>query len=194
MKGKWAAGIPPRNFTWIVKDALAVSERPGGFAPNHRRVRRQEEIIWLRVQGFDRVVSLLPSPHNLQAYDEGGLTCSHVPLPAVGSVREAMVGLYRALDGWLGAGERILLHQEELADRLLGVVGGYLLWSGRLPGGPQATAVVEHLTSRQMGPQGRELVAQAETLKRVQTAGNLRGAVGSSMPDAEGPTDPLVAG
>ena len=29
MKGKWAAGIPPRNFTWVIKDHLAVSERPG---------------------------------------------------------------------------------------------------------------------------------------------------------------------
>ena len=65
VKGKWAAGIPPRNFTWVIRDRLAVSERPGGFAPSHRRVRRQEEIIWLRVQGFTRVVSLLPSPHNL---------------------------------------------------------------------------------------------------------------------------------
>ena len=60
MKGKWAAGIPPRNFTWVIKDHLAVSERPGGFSVNHRRVRRQEEIIWLRVQGFGRVISLLP--------------------------------------------------------------------------------------------------------------------------------------
>ncbi len=58
MKGKWAAGIPPRNFTWVIKDRLAMSERPGGFAPNHRKVRRQEEIIWLQMQGFTRVVSL----------------------------------------------------------------------------------------------------------------------------------------
>ena len=70
VKGKWAAGIPPRNFTWVIKDRLAMSERPGGFAPNHRKVRRQEEIIWLQVQGFTRVVSLLPSSHNLQAYEE----------------------------------------------------------------------------------------------------------------------------
>ena len=32
-----------RNFTWVIKDRLAMSERPGGFAPNHRKVRRQEE-------------------------------------------------------------------------------------------------------------------------------------------------------
>ena len=60
MRGKWAAGIPPRNFTWVIQDQLAMSERPGGFAPHHRRVRRQEEIIWLRVQGFSRIVSPAP--------------------------------------------------------------------------------------------------------------------------------------
>ena len=87
MKGKWAAGIPPRNFTWVIKDRLAMSERPGGFAPNHRKVRRQEEIIWLQMQGFTRVVSLLPSSHNLQAYEERALASEHFPLPQAGDVR-----------------------------------------------------------------------------------------------------------
>ena len=84
VKGKWAAGIPPRNFTWVIKDRLAMSERPGGFAPNHRKVRRQEEIIWLQVQGFTRVISLLPSSHNLQAYEERSMASVHYPLPASG--------------------------------------------------------------------------------------------------------------
>src|SRR5436309_2896636 len=79
MKGKWAAGISPRNFSWIIKDHLAVSERPGGYARSHRPVRRQEEIIWIREQGFDRVVSLLPSPHNLHSYDEAGVVAVHIP-------------------------------------------------------------------------------------------------------------------
>ena len=48
MKGKWAAGIPPRHLTWVLPEVLAVSERPGGQATTHRRVRRQEEVIWLR--------------------------------------------------------------------------------------------------------------------------------------------------
>lgn len=164
MRGKWAAGIAPRNFTWIVKEQLAVSERPGGFAPNHRRVRRQEEIIWLRVQGFDRVVSLLPSPHNLAAYDDGGLAWSHFPLPAVGDAREQMAELYGQLEAWMAAGERLLVHQEELGDRVMGVIGGYLLWTGRLAGGPQAIAVVERLVGHQMGPVGRDLVAQAAAM------------------------------
>jgi hypothetical protein len=165
VKGKWAAGIPPRNFTWVVQDQLAMSERPGGFAPNHRRVRRQEEIIWLRVQGFTRVVSLLPSPHNLAAYEEGELAWSHFPLAPVGDQRDALSELFGELDRWLRAGERVLIHQEELGDRVMGVVAGFLLWSGRLPGGPQAIAAVERLAVRQMGTQGRDLVAQAVGLR-----------------------------
>jgi len=159
VRGKWAAGIPPRNFTWIIKDELAVSERPGGSAPNHRRVRRQEEIIWLRVQGFNRVVSLLPSPHNLAAYDEGEVAWSHFPLGPGADTNEVLADLYANLDSWLSAGERILLHQEELGDRVMGVVAGYLLWAHRLAGGPQAIAVTERLVGRQMGPLGRDVVA-----------------------------------
>ncbi len=164
MKGKWAAGIPPRNFTWVIKDRLAMSERPGGFAPNHRKVRRQEEIIWLQVQGFTRVVSLLPSSHNLQAYEEKSMASVHFPLPPSGDARAMLADLYRELHTRLGAGERVLIHQEELGDRVTGVMAGYLLWSERLPNGPQAITVLEHMTGHPMGPSGRELVAFAAEL------------------------------
>jgi hypothetical protein len=170
VKGKWAAGIPPRNFTWVIKDRLAISERPGGFAPNHRKVRRQEEIIWLQVQGFTRVVSLLPSSHNLQAYEELDLSSVHFPLPPAGDVRTNLLELFRDLHGRLVSGERLLIHQEELGDRVIGVVSGYLLWSGRLPSGPQAVTVLEHITGHAMGPPGRELVAFAGQLPPVRSA------------------------
>ncbi|HUP70517.1 MAG TPA: hypothetical protein VM142_11995 [Acidimicrobiales bacterium] len=164
MKGKWAAGITPRNFTWVIKDKLAISERPGGYARNHRKVRRQEEIIWLREQGFSRIVSLLASPHNLHAYDELGVKWSHLPLGPTHDPKVVLPELYDLLKGWVAAGERVLLHQEELGDRLMGVTAGYLLWSGMLPAGPQAIAVLEQIVHRQMGPTGRELVATAAKL------------------------------
>ena len=50
---------------------------------------------------------------------------------------------------------------EELGDRLMGVMAGYLLWTGLLSSGPQAVAVLEQIVHRQMGPSGRELVAVA---------------------------------
>ena len=128
MKGKWATGIVPRNFAWVIKDGLAVSERPGGYARTHRRVRRQEEIIWIREQGFARVVSLLTSPHNLHAYDELGVKWEHLPLDPHGDTAALLTELYPRLRDWLAAGERVLVHQEELGDHVQGVVAGYLVW------------------------------------------------------------------
>ena len=144
----------------MIRDRFAVSERPGGFAPNHRRVRRQEEIIWLRVQGFDRVISLLPSPHNLHAYDEGELVWAHYPLvardrPPAPSSRTASPDLRNSL----AAGQRVIMHQEELGDRVMGVARRVPRVVGPHPRPvPQAVAMVEHMIGpRQMGPAGREL-------------------------------------
>ncbi|HEX2850933.1 MAG TPA: hypothetical protein VHN98_10285 [Acidimicrobiales bacterium] len=165
MRGKWERGIEPRYFSWIIRDQLAVSERPGGYARNHRKVRRHEEILWLRNQGFSRVVSLLPSPHNLHAYDEVGVTWSHYPFPGAADARAALLELYAALRSWLAGGEKLLVHQEELGDRVAGVVAGYLLWAGLIDTGPHAVTVVEQILKRQMGPEGRELVALAADLR-----------------------------
>src|SRR5436305_10440563 len=165
MKGKWASGISPRNFAWIIKDHLAVSERPGGYARTHRRVRRQEEIIWIREQGFNRVVSLLPSPHNLHAYDELGVAWEHVPLPSHIDAAPVLSEMFPKVRSWLAAGDMVLVHQEELGDRVQGVMAGYLVWAGMVPSPAQAIAIVEQINSRQMGPPGRELVAIAAELR-----------------------------
>ena len=164
LKGKWAQGIQPRNFAWILKDKLAVCERPGGYGANHRRVRRQEEIIWIREQGFTCVVTLIPSPHNLHNYDELGVTWRHLPFGPHDDARAIAETLYPELAAMLSAGGKVLVHQDELSDRVAGLMGGYLLWSGVVPLAPQATSVVERLLSRQMGPLGRDLVSLAGTL------------------------------
>jgi hypothetical protein len=175
MKGKWAQGIRPRNFAWILKDRLAVCERPGGYGANHRRVRRQEEIIWIREQGFTRVVSLIPSPHNLHNYDELEVAWEHIPFGAHEEPARLLHRLYTYLAGQLeggpGAGEdggggKILVHHDELGDRVAGAMAGYLVWSGVVPMPPQATSVVERLLQRQIGPYGRDLVAEAANLPR----------------------------
>jgi hypothetical protein len=141
-----------------------MSERPGGYARNHRKVRRQEEIIWLREQGFSRIVSLLPSVHNLHAYDELGVAWSHHPFAPTDDARVVLKDLYGHFSEWEAGGERILVHQEELGDRLMGTVGGYLLATHRLDSAPQAVMIVERLTGRQMGPLGRDLINLAVDL------------------------------
>lgn len=159
MKGKWAAGIQPRNFTWVIKDRLAISERPGGYGRSHRRVRRQEEMVWLRENGFSRVVSVLPSPHNMAAYEDFGIPASHVPFGPHDDPRDALPVIYKQVQGWLANGELLLLHGDEVGDRLLGLVAGYLLWTGILESGPQTVTVIEHLAHRELTATGRELVS-----------------------------------
>lgn len=164
MKGKWAQGIQPRNFAWVIKDRLAVCERPGGYGPNHRRVRRQEEIIWIREQGFTCVISLIPSPHNLHNYEELGVASRHRPFGPQDDPRTVLTGLYSELRELLDGGGKVLVHGEELGDRIAGLMGGYLLWSSLVPQGPQAVSIIERIVHRQMGPLGRGLVATAAQL------------------------------
>jgi hypothetical protein len=165
MKGKWAQGITPRNFTWVLKDRLAICERPGGYGQNHRRVRRQEEIIWIREQGFTRVISLIAAPHNLHNYDELGVSWLHRAQRPQDEPISFQRNLYRELRALLANGEKLVVHQEEVGDRICGLVAGYLLWARLVPYGPQAISITERLTERQLGPHGRELVATAEQLR-----------------------------
>ncbi|MCU1353813.1 MAG: hypothetical protein JWM05_3022 [Acidimicrobiales bacterium] len=161
VKGKWAQGIEPRNFCWVIKDQLAVCERPGGYGANHRRVRRQEEIIWVREQGFSTVVSVIPSPHNLHNYDELGVSWIHRPFAPHDDARAVLGQLYPELHQLLAQDGKLLVHGEELGDRISGLVAGYLMWTGMVPSGPQATSLTERLLHRQMGPVGREIVSIA---------------------------------
>ncbi len=160
MRGRWAQGLEPRNFVWIIKDRLAVSERPGGYARNHRKVRREEELIWLERHGFTRIVSLLDSPHNLAAYEEAGIEAAQVPLGRPDEAAERLAEVYATIGRLLDdPAARVLVHREDVGDRMLGVVAGYLLYSGAVDQGPHAILIVERLAQRELHSQGREIVA-----------------------------------
>ena len=165
-KGKWAQGITPRAFNWIIADQLAVCERPGGYGANHRRVRRQEEIIWIRENNFAYVVSLIPSDHNLHSYDELGMPWKHWPFSPSVDLHVALPQIYTELQSLLADDRRLLLHMEEVGDRLIGLMAGYLRWAEMVPVTFDAIMVMERIMGRQMGPPGRRIVTAAE-----QTAG-----------------------
>lgn len=161
MKGKWAAGIAPRNLTWIMDGRLAASERPGGHSATHRKVRRQEEIIWLRENGFTCVISIMPGDSNLVAYTELGVRSMGIALAPDGPHDAALKTVFEELDRQLRDGGRILLHDDDLSDRTMAVVGGFLIHTGKMPEMPIAVTVVERLFSRQLGPDGRAIMAEA---------------------------------
>jgi hypothetical protein len=160
LRGRWAQGLQPRYFTWVIMDRLGAGERPGGFARNHRKVRRQEELIWLSVHGFTHVVSLLDSPHNLHAYDEAGIAYVHVPLGPHDELAPRLQAIYNTIGKLLDVPEeKLFVHHEEFGDRLLGVMGGYLLYAGLVDRGTHAISVVEKLTGRSVGSIGREIIS-----------------------------------
>jgi hypothetical protein len=158
MKSRWADGLRPRHFVWVLAGSLALSERPGGHSRNHRPVRRQEEILWLKEQGFTRVVSLLPSPHNLHAYEAAELACTHLPLPSTADLAAVLPGQLAALEALVAAEERMLVHHETMGDAVMGVAAAYLVWVRRLSTPAQASTVLERLAGRRMGPDGRAVL------------------------------------
>lgn len=155
------SGLKPRGFTWVIADRLAVSERIGGNGFQHRKVRREEEILWLVDQaGITGVVSLLPGNQNLSAYRAAGLDAWSVPIgPEVGPDDPAR--LYAALDEALARpGSRVLVHRDIVDDSLAGLLGGYLIASGLLRDRVLAAAVIQEILGRPLGPEGRALIPE----------------------------------
>jgi hypothetical protein len=160
LRGRWAQGLQPRFFTWVFAERLGAGERPGGFARNHRKVRRQEELIWLSVHNFTHIISMLDGPHNLHAYEEAGLQYAHLPLGPHDELPERLRAVYETISSYLDdPDEKLYLHREEFGDLVIGVIGGYLLYMGVVDSGPHAISLVEKLTSRSLGAAGREIVA-----------------------------------
>lgn len=159
MRGKWAQGIVPRHFAWVLKSRLAICERPGGHGASHRRVRRQEEIIWLRQNDFDHVISLIPSNHNLHNYEELAMPYIHRPLERRADMSVRLPQLYDELQVLLDEGQKLVVHADSVDDLVLGFVGGFLVYGELVPELPEAIVVVERMLERQLGPSARAMVA-----------------------------------
>lgn len=164
LRGKWALGITPRHFTWILKDKLAICERPGGYGDNHRRVRRQEEIIWIRENGFSHVLSIIQAPHNLHNYEELNMPYRHRPLRS-DDLQNWLTSFYREIDELLASGAKVIVHGEELGDRIVGIMGGYIRWTDLITDNTQAIAVTERLTGRQLDEFARNVVMLSAGLR-----------------------------
>lgn len=72
--------MEPRRIWWARPRKLCALERPGGGGRSHRPERREAEIEYLKHAGVRSVISLMPTRHNLSAYEEAGLTAIHLPV------------------------------------------------------------------------------------------------------------------
>jgi len=156
-----ATGLEPRGFVWVIKGRLAISERIGGHGVQHRRVRRTEEITWIKDVGINAVLSLLGGGQNLASYDEAGLEAAQVTL--LGDFdRDDVTRVWVAIDGMLADPDTTLLvHRDIIDDSLAGVIGGYLVHSGLIDDPIVATSITQQIIGRPIGPEGRRLIPSA---------------------------------
>ena len=54
---------------------------------------------------------------------------------------------------------------DEVGDRIFGIVGGYIRWSGRLKDGLETIAITERLAQRQLEPFARECILMAAEIR-----------------------------
>jgi hypothetical protein len=155
---KKLTGLEPRGFHWVIKDRLAVSERIGGYGFQHRRVRREEEIIWLQDHGINSVLSLLGSNQNSTAYESAGMAFSSCPADADLEPEDA-IRAFEAIERSLEPDDAVVLvHRDTIDDMLAGLLAGYLIHAEMLDDPILATDVIQRILGRAIGPEGRRLI------------------------------------
>ncbi len=152
------SGLKPRGFRWIIAGRLGVSERIGGYGFQHRRVRREEEILWISEQGVDAVFSLLASNQNQAAYESAGLRFYNKALSEEIDPKD-VDSFFKVLDEALNQDKRsLLVHRDLIDDQVLGILGGYLVHSGLVEDAIIATSLIQEIAGRAIGPEGRKLI------------------------------------
>src|SRR2546421_12093066 len=89
----------PDGFSWVEKPLLAAMARPGSA----------EELVWLRQQGIELLVSLTDEPPPRRWINEAGLFSVHVPVidmtaPTPEQIDQCLSAIQRAHEKGLGVG------------------------------------------------------------------------------------------
>ena len=70
------------------------------------------------------------------------------------------------LNSLLSAGQRIIVHAEEVGDQVVSVMGAYLRWLGVVTESTEAVSLIERLTNRRLEPASRALIFRAHEFAR----------------------------
>ena len=152
------AGLKPNDFFWIIEGKLAVSECIGGGGLTARKIRREEEIQWLKCQGINSIFSLLDSDFNLKNYQEVGFRTYHFPLGEnVGA--ESISLIFEAIKEALSDKERkLLIHREYLDEEVPGILAGYLIYSKLLDDPIFSRTILERILGKPLSPKAIALI------------------------------------
>ncbi|MDH3249104.1 MAG: hypothetical protein OEQ47_09090 [Acidimicrobiia bacterium] len=144
----------------MIAGRLAVSQRIGGYGFQHRRVRREEEILWLQSDGkVNTVVTLLNGNQNVQAYEEAGFRVFHEPVPPELDIESDVPRVMKTLHESVSRpGAVVLVHRDLIDDTVSGLLAAYLINSKLLDDPIKASAVIQEILSRPLGPLARSMM------------------------------------
>jgi hypothetical protein len=116
----------PRRIWWARPRKLCALERPGGGGRSHRAERRGAEIAYLRDRGVRLVVSVMPTRHNLAAYEDAGLAWHHVPVASAEDGAAALEELLPFLLLETRARGAVAIHAHRYTDFVAAVCAAHL--------------------------------------------------------------------
>lgn len=156
-------GLKPREFVWVIAGRLAVCERIGGYGFQHRRVRREEEITWLRNEaGITSIVSLLPGNQNVSAYEDAGFSVVHRPFSHEDEDGD-LSPFFEALDEALADNKAsVLVHRDTIDEGMGGLLAGYLVHADYIDDPIIASAVIQEILGWPLGPKARAMIQVPE--------------------------------
>ena len=152
------AGLKPNNFHWIIEGRLAVSECIGGGGMTPRKIRREEEVQWLKGSGINSIFSLLDTDFNLKNYQEVGFRTYHYPLTD-DIPEESLLVIFEAIKEALSDKDRkLLIHREYLDEEVPGILAGYLIYSKLLDDPILARTILEKILGKPLSPKAIALI------------------------------------
>ena len=152
------AGLKPNDFHWIIEGRLAVSECIGGGGLTPRKIRREEEVQWLKSQGINSIFSLLDSDFNLKNYQEVGFRTYHFPLGEEID-KDSLKIIFEAIKDALSDKDRkLLIHREILDEEIPGILAGYLIYSKLLKDPILARTILEKILEKPLSPKAIALI------------------------------------
>jgi hypothetical protein len=116
----------PRRIWWARPRKLCALERPGGGGRSHRAERRGAEIAYLRDRGVRLLVSVMPTRHNLAAYEDAGLAWHHVPVASAEDGAAALEELLPFLRRETRARGAVAIHGDRYTDFVAAVCAAHL--------------------------------------------------------------------
>ena len=152
------AGLKPNDFHWIIEGKLAVSECIGGGGLTPRKIRREEEIQWIKSQGINAIFSLLDTDFNLKNYQEVCFRTYHYPL-SEDVPKESLNIIFEAIKEALSDKERkLLIHREYLDEEVPGILAGYLIYSKLLDDPIFSRTILEKILEKPLSPKAIALI------------------------------------